>query len=182
MFKEKKNPSSLLINSLHCLHQVTCCFCKPLYSPTESQQGSGDCSEDNASNPWSHSHDTWFRTWEMASAPFRVQYAQVEAQIGQETGSGSLWLGEAEGTLLNSFLHLGHSAVHYGLPLWLRLQCRRPGFDPWVRKFSWRRKWQLTPVFLPGKSHGRRSPVGYSPWYCKESDTTERLHFHFQNI
>ena len=42
----------------------------------------------------------------------------------------------------------------------------------------WRRKWQPTPVFLPGKSHGRRSLVGYSPWGGKESDTTEQLHFH----
>ena len=39
---------------------------------------------------------------------------------------------------------------------------------------------QPTPVFLSGKSHGRRSPVGYSPWGCKESEVTERLHFHFQ--
>ena len=39
-----------------------------------------------------------------------------------------------------------------------------------------RRKWQSTPVFLPGESHGRRSLVGYSPQGCKESDTTERLH------
>ena len=43
----------------------------------------------------------------------------------------------------------------------------------------WRRKWQSTPVLLPGKSHGQRSLVGYSPWGRKESDTTERLHFHF---
>ena len=42
-----------------------------------------------------------------------------------------------------------------------------------------RRKWQPTPVFLPGKSHGWRSLVGYSPWGRKESDTTEWLHFHF---
>ena len=42
----------------------------------------------------------------------------------------------------------------------------------------WRRKWQSTPVLLPGKSHGQRSLVGYSPWGSKESDTTERLHFH----
>ena len=41
----------------------------------------------------------------------------------------------------------------------------------------WRRKWQPTPVFLPGKSHGLRILVGYSPWDRKESDTTERLHF-----
>ena len=39
-----------------------------------------------------------------------------------------------------------------------------------------RRKWQATPVFLPGKSHGSRSLVGYFPWGSKESDTTERLH------
>ena len=43
----------------------------------------------------------------------------------------------------------------------------------------WRRKWQPTPVFLPGESHGWRSLVGYSPQAHKESDTNERLHFHF---
>ena len=42
---------------------------------------------------------------------------------------------------------------------------------------QWRRKWQPTPVLLPGKSHGRRRLVGYSPWDCKELDTTEGLHF-----
>ena len=55
---------------------------------------------------------------------------------------------------------------------------RRPGFDPWVGKIPWRRKWQPTPVFLPGESHGQRSLVGYSPRGRKESDTTEQLHFH----
>ena len=50
-------------------------------------------------------------------------------------------------------------------------------FDSWVGKIPWRRKWQPTPVFLPGASHGRRSLVGYSPQGRKESDTTERLHF-----
>ena len=59
------------------------------------------------------------------------------------------------------------------------LQCGRPGFEPWVGKIPWRRKWQSTPVLLPGKSHGQKSLVGYSLWGCKESDTTERLHFHF---
>ena len=42
-----------------------------------------------------------------------------------------------------------------------------------------RRRWHPTPVLLPGKSHGWRSLVGCSPWGCKESDTTERLLFHF---
>ena len=40
---------------------------------------------------------------------------------------------------------------------------------------EWKRKWQPTPVFLPGESHGEKSLEGYSPWGCKESDTTERL-------
>ena len=56
-------------------------------------------------------------------------------------------------------------------------KCGRPGFDPWVGKIPWRRKWQPTPVLLPGESHGQRSLVGYSPWSRKELDTTERLHF-----
>ena len=42
-----------------------------------------------------------------------------------------------------------------------------------------RRRWHPTPVLLPGKSHGQRSLVGCSPWGREESDTTERLHFHF---
>ena len=43
----------------------------------------------------------------------------------------------------------------------------------------WRRQWHPTPVLLPGKSHGRRSPVGCSPWGRWELGMTERLHFHF---
>ena len=45
--------------------------------------------------------------------------------------------------------------------------------------FPRRRQWQTTLVLLPRKSHGRRSLVGCSPWGCEESDTTERIHFHF---
>ena len=50
---------------------------------------------------------------------------------------------------------------------------RDVGFNPWVRKIPWRRKWQPTPVFSPGESHGQRNLVGYSPWGRKELDTTE---------
>ena len=69
-----------------------------------------------------------------------------------------------------------------GLPLWLRgesvcPQCGRPRFNPWVGKIPWRRKWQPTPVLLPGKYNEWRSLVGYSPWGCKESDMTEPLYF-----
>ena len=53
----------------------------------------------------------------------------------------------------------------------------RLGFNHWFGKIPWRRKWQPTPVFLPGKSHGRQSLVGYCPWGRKESDTTDQLHF-----
>ena len=64
-------------------------------------------------------------------------------------------------------------------------ECRRPGFDSWVGEILWRRKWQPTPVFLPGESHGQRSLAGYSPPGSKESqlrhkrDTIDRFHFHF---
>ena len=47
------------------------------------------------------------------------------------------------------------------------------GYDPWVGKIPWSRKWQPTSVFLPGEFHGQRSLGGYSPWGCKESDMTE---------
>ena len=60
-----------------------------------------------------------------------------------------------------------------GSPRWLSgkesaSQCRRHRFHPWFRKIPWRRKWQCTPVFLPGKSHEQRSLVGYSPWGLRE--------------
>ena len=56
---------------------------------------------------------------------------------------------------------------------WQHRKHKRPRFDPWVRKISWGRKWQPTPVFLPGKFHGQRSLVGYSPWGHKKLDMTE---------
>ena len=55
------------------------------------------------------------------------------------------------------------------------LQCRRPKSNPWVRKMPWRRKWQPTPAFLPGKCYGQRILLGYSPRGGRESDTTEWL-------
>ena len=55
----------------------------------------------------------------------------------------------------------------------------RPCWFWWSMKHIWRRQWHPTPVLLPGKSHGRRSLEGCSPWSHWGSDTTERLHFHF---
>ena len=76
-------------------------------------------------------------------------------------------------TDLNSVLGLpmGFSGGASGKEL--TYQCRRNkrrGFDPWVWKIPWRRAWQLSPIFLPGKSHVWRSLVGYSPWSSKESE------------
>ena len=67
-----------------------------------------------------------------------------------------------------------------GLCRWLSgkesvCQCRKCRFYPWVGKIPQRNKWQPTPVFLPGKSHGQRSLVGYSPWGLKQLDKTEQL-------
>ena len=70
-----------------------------------------------------------------------------------------------------------------GLPRWLSgkesgCQCsrhKRCRYNPWVGKIPWKRKWQPTPVFLPGEFHGQRSQVGCSPWGHKELDTTEQL-------
>ena len=59
--------------------------------------------------------------------------------------------------------------LSFGLPWRLSgktpaCQCSRLSFNPWVRKVSWRRKWQPAPVFLPGRCHGQRSLGAYSPW------------------
>ena len=51
-------------------------------------------------------------------------------------------------------------------------------FDPSVGKIPWRKGMATPPVFLPGESYGQRNLVGYSPWVCKESDTTQRLSTH----
>ena len=65
--------------------------------------------------------------------------------------------------------HPHHMGSHY----FLCCCCCCISIDPWDGMIPWRRKWQSTPVFLPGKSHGQRSLQGYSPWGSKKSDTTE---------
>ena len=58
----------------------------------------------------------------------------------------------------------------------------RPPQKKGLKGIFWRRKRQPTPVILPGRFHGLRSLVGYSPWGCKESDMTEQLHSHHSGI
>ena len=90
--------------------------------------------------------------------------------------------------IIGRFLDVGHSdqceaipdCCFEGLSWWHSgqesvCQCMRHGFDPWVGKLPWRRKRQCTTACLPGKSCGQRSLVGYSPWGCKKSNTTEPL-------
>ena len=83
-------------------------------------------------------------------------------------------------TGLYKLIHIKHTMApssYLGLPWWLggkepTCLCRRLWFDPRVGKIPWKRKWHSTPVFLPGKIHGQRGLVGYSPWGHKESDMT----------
>ena len=82
----------------------------------------------------------------------------------QMSGTNQFWRVErGKGVIL------GNSNREQGFSLWLRskkpaCQCRRLPCGPWIRKILWRRKWQSTSVFLPGKSHGQRSLGGYDPW------------------
>ena len=68
------------------------------------------------------------------------------------------------------------STLCNGLPRWLSgkesaCKASRPGYNPCVGMTPWSRKWQPTPVFLPGESYGQKSLVGCSPWGHKELDT-----------
>ena len=82
------------------------------------------------------------------------------------------------------FFQVQASALGFELPWWLSgkesacqyRRLRRHGFDPYIRTILWRRKQELTPVFLPGKFHGEKNLVGYSLWGCKELHMTEHRH------
>ena len=84
-----------------------------------------------------------------------------------ETGKFSLSSSLTHVTRVPSFNLFAH-IQQFGVTRWFNskesiCQSRRCEFDPWVRKIPWRRKWQPTPIFLPWKSPGQRSLVGYSP-------------------
>ena len=73
----------------------------------------------------------------------------------------------------------GFTVLHYLLELAQMVRnlpgMWEPSFDSWVGKIPWRRKWQPTPIFLPGESHGQKSLAGYSLGSCKDLDTIEQL-------
>ena len=76
-------------------------------------------------------------------------------------------------SFINKFGVVEFPQLSCGLPCWpdgKESACQGRGcrLHPWVRKIIWRKKWQLTPVLLPGKFHEQRSLVGYSPWDCTD--------------
>ena len=79
------------------------------------------------------------------------------------------WLNQCSKHLLNIKYLPDHGAT------WQCRRHKRCRLDPWIGKIPWRRKWQPTPVFLPGQSQGRRRLVGYSPWGHKELGMTKWL-------
>ena len=94
-----------------------------------------------------------------------LQYACLETPVDRGAGRTPVH-GVAESDTTAVTQHTAH--LRKGFPTWLRgkecaCQCGRHGFSGWVGKIPWRRRWQPTPVFLPGKSHGQRSLVSFSP-------------------
>ena len=114
--------------------------------------------------------ETWIRISGLGRSPgegkgYPLQYSGLQNSMDCIAhGVTKSWI------RLNNF-HRHHS-YYFGLPRWLSgkefaCQCRRHRFSLWVRKTPWRRKWQPTPVLLPGKSFRHRSLAGYSPWRWK---------------
>ena len=127
-------------------------------------------------------------TWPMLSYQrdfFENNVREKHAQMGLMSKQGSAPAHQCTQIillLLNSFQSylIYHQYLFFRLPWQLsgkESSClyRRHRFNPLVGKMAWRRKWQPSPVFLPGKSYGQRSLVGYSPWVPKQSDMTQPL-------
>ena len=129
-----------------------------------------------------HNTGDWFDPW-VKKMPWKREWQPTTVFLSGE----SQWTEEPGGIQSMGSQRVRHdwatkhnTTQTFRAHWWLRqyricLQCKRPGFDPWVRKIPWRREWQATPVFLPGGSRGQSSLVHYSLWGCKQSDTTECL-------
>ena len=110
---------------------------------------------------------------------YPLQYSGLENSMGSIVHGGA----KSQGRLSGFHFHTSYFSAEKISQVVLvepAHQCRgrkRCGWDPWVGKIPWRRKWHPAPVFFPGKSHRRRSLVGCSPWGHKESDTTEHSCF-----
>ena len=117
-------------------------------------------------NPWVW-NKPWSRKWQPTPVFFPGKFHGPRSLWAKVHGVQSLtWLSMLCKTMKERELALGRQVEP------IKILCS-------LLQRGRRRQWQPTPVLLPGKSHGRRSLVGCSPWGCQESDTTERLHFHF---
>ena len=134
--------------------------------------------------PLTISHHRWYsapsrkrgiRTYAECSLKMGSCATKTSQQISEAVVPFCRWGSRGQGTF--PFPKLSRKLQNSNLALTVRLKeaFLRCGFASWVRKVPWRRKWQSTPMFLRGKSHGQRSLVGYSPWCHKELDMTEGL-------
>ena len=121
--------------------------------------------------------------WAVAhQAPLSVEFSKQEYWSGLPCSSpGDLWTQRSNPPLLLlPELEVGSlQLAPPGEPQKTRLLSQNSSFSDGLGVARERRQWHPTPVLLPVKSHGWRSLVGCSPWGQEESDTTERLHFHF---
>ena len=115
--------------------------------------------EDRGWDGWMVSPTQWTWVWVVSGSWWWTGKPDVQQSMVSQSQTGlSNW-----------------TELNWGLPRQNRgrefaCQCRwrkRREFNPWVRKIPWRRKWQPTPVFLPGESHGQRCLEGYCPWGCR---------------
>ena len=139
--------------------------------------------------PWSHGRFfcEWLSGRHLVSPPFHVRTPVPwpwAPPLWPRVACVTSWdiLSPDAATLRLGLQHRSFEGTQFssGLPWWLSskesaCRCSRRGFDPWVGKIRWRRKWHPTPVFLSGESHGQRSLESYSLWGCKEPDRTEWL-------
>ena len=122
-----------------------------------------------------------YMCFKFQSAITHLSHSNTQQNATYGVTKSRTWLKQLSTHAQNSWQSVINGEKLLGLPRWLRgkesaCQCKRHkrcSFSPWVRKTPWRRSQQPTAVFLPGKFHGQRSLAGYSPWGCKESDTTE---------
>ena len=147
---------------------------------------------------WPSCKQTMFKirsiTWTFGQLPSWVW--ELPVQPGHLTPLPLQWLlaskkklgsqnPEAWASNLKACLIWGHDCSTLGTPTWhggkeSTCQCRRcKRCNPSVGKILWRRKWQPTPIFLPGKSYGQRSVAAYSPQGHKELEMTEYIHIYW---
>ena len=118
----------------------------------------------------------WYRLLSMGSQRVRHDWATFTFTMGNWHITNKKMVFKSYFNFIYGILLMGASLVAQTvkcLPTMRETRVQSLG-----REISWRRKWQPTPAFLPGKSHGWRNLVGYRPWGRKELDTTERLHTH----